>query len=118
MLANDGATVYSTDISGTQILERHTTQTFCTRRTYLTGQLSPKYYYSTSDIIISAVPSETFKVPTALIKHGAICVNVAGQNNFEEDVKTKAEGFAMRVGAITTLMLQTNALVLYDRGAI
>jgi methylenetetrahydrofolate dehydrogenase (NAD+) len=114
MLANDGATVFSTDINGTHILQRHDPSKlgFCTRSIIPSSVHDPETYYSMSDIIISAVPSDTFKIPTSTIKPGAICINIAGQNNFQDDVKSRASGFALRVGGITTLMLQLNALIL------
>jgi methylenetetrahydrofolate dehydrogenase (NAD+) len=113
MLANDGATVFSIDITGIQIYQRHSpsSEGICIRNT----NTPPEVYYGLSDIIISAVPSDTFKIPTGMIKQGAICINIAGQNNFQEDVKTRAGDFALRVGAVTTLMLQVNALVLHSR---
>jgi methylenetetrahydrofolate dehydrogenase (NAD+) len=42
-----------------------------------------------SDVIVSAVPSATYKVRTAALKDGCVCVNVAGEKNFEADVRDK-----------------------------
>lgn len=42
-----------------------------------------------SDVVISAVPSATYKVPTAALKDGCVCVNVAADKNFEADVREK-----------------------------
>jgi methylenetetrahydrofolate dehydrogenase (NAD+) len=42
-----------------------------------------------SDVVISAVPSKNYKVKTEWLKDGCICVNVAGDKNFEADVRDK-----------------------------
>ena len=42
-----------------------------------------------SDVVVSAVPSATYKVHTAALKDGCVCVNVAGEKNFEADVRDK-----------------------------
>jgi methylenetetrahydrofolate dehydrogenase (NAD+) len=42
-----------------------------------------------SDVVISAVPSATYKVKTEWLKDGCICVNVASDKNFEKDVRDK-----------------------------
>ena len=40
---------------------------------------------------MSAVPSATYKVPTAALKDGCVCVNVAADKNFEPDVRDKVQ---------------------------
>jgi hypothetical protein len=42
---------------------------------------------SMSDVVISAVPSKSYKVETRHLKDGCVCVNVAGDKNFEDDVR-------------------------------
>lgn len=42
-----------------------------------------------SDVVISAVPSASYKVKTELLKDGCICLNVAAEKNFEKDVRDK-----------------------------
>jgi methylenetetrahydrofolate dehydrogenase (NAD+) len=42
-----------------------------------------------SDVVISAVPSKNYKVPTKDLKDGCYCVNVAGDKNFEADVRER-----------------------------
>lgn len=42
-----------------------------------------------SDVVISAVPSDAYKVPTRWLKDGCVCVNVAGEKNFEADVRER-----------------------------
>ena len=42
-----------------------------------------------SDVVVSAVPSPHYKVKTAWLKDGCVCVNVAADKNFEPDVREK-----------------------------
>jgi methylenetetrahydrofolate dehydrogenase (NAD+) len=42
-----------------------------------------------SDVIISAVPSQTYRVKTEWLKDGCVCLNVAAEKNFEKDVRDK-----------------------------
>lgn len=42
-----------------------------------------------SDVVISAVPVQSYKVPTKYLKDGCVCVNVAGEKNFEADVRER-----------------------------
>ena len=42
-----------------------------------------------SDVVVSAVPSPTYKVRTEWLKDGCLCVNVAADKNFEKDVREK-----------------------------
>lgn len=42
-----------------------------------------------SDVVISAVPSASYKVKTEWLKDGCVCVNVASEKNFEKDVREK-----------------------------
>ena len=95
MLEKMGARVYSIDISGV----------------YLFGQktdMSAEECYGESDVIVSAVPGK-FKIPTAAVKYGSLCINVATGDNFEEDIHSRAV-YVRRMGSITTMMLQLNAL--------
>lgn len=108
MLANLGAVVYSIDVEGVQTFEKHDDSSLCINHT----SLSPAECFGMSDLIVSAVPSPRYKVQTSGIRPGAVCINVATDNNFEDDVKTRASFFVRRVGSITTLMLHLNALSL------
>lgn len=108
MLANLGALVYSVDLDSIQTFEKHGPSSLCINHT----SLKSTQCFEMSDLVISAVPSASYKVPTSAIKPGAVCINVATDNNFEDDVKTRASLFARRVGSVTTLMLQLNALCL------
>lgn len=82
-----------------------------------------------SDVVISAVPSTSFKVKTEWLKDGCVCLNVAAEKNFEKDVRDKVKcpfspvvvlsvqrGFKASiyipaVGKVTILMLLRNLYV-------
>lgn len=51
-----------------------------------------------SDVVISAVPSDGYKVPTRWLKDGCVCVNVAGEKNFESDVRERVSSSALPGG--------------------
>lgn len=84
-------------------------------------------------MVISAVPNINYKVKTEWLKDGCICVNVAGEKNFEGDVRDKvrhkggfdcdngrdvdcnvccgqASIYVPSVGQMTIAMLQRNLL--------
>lgn len=61
-----------------------------------------------SDVVISAVPNDAYKVPTKWLKDGCTCVNVAGEKNFETDVRQRASIYVPSVGVMTIAMLQRN----------
>lgn len=48
-----------------------------------------------SDVVISAVPHKDYKVKTEWLKDGCICVNVAGDKNFEADVRDKVRSWRL-----------------------
>ena len=76
---------------------------------YPAPQLSLDTCLSLSDVVVSAVPSPTYKVPTAGLMPGCICVNVAEHSNFEDNVNEKAKWLVPRVGGVTRLMVLFNA---------
>lgn len=123
MLAICGALVYSVDIDSTHIYHRHrhhrlpasespSRSSFCLRTT---SGPSLNTCLANSDIIISAVPSAKFKVPTHHIQHGATCINISEHDNFEVDVVARAGHVAGRIGRITNLVLVMNVLTLAAR---
>lgn len=67
-----------------------------------------------SDVVISAVPSATYKVQTSALKDGCICINVSSEKNFEKDVREKASLYLPSVGKVTILMLLRNLMRLCD----
>ncbi|KAI9464295.1 NAD(P)-binding protein [Russula earlei] len=116
LLANDGARVFSVDIDSIQEYTKRTRKERAARRAYhrhhVVRPAPPEFdlmqCLAVSDVVVSAVPSATYKVPTAALKDGCVCVNVAADKNFEADVRDKASLYIPAVGKVTILMLLRN----------
>lgn len=61
-----------------------------------------------SDVVISGVPSASYKVPTEWIKPGAACLNFSSEKNFQPDVRTRAGIYLPALGKVTIAMLQVS----------
>lgn len=75
LLANDGAEVYSVDITGVQHFSRGSglkKQKHEVRD--MEGQ-GLEDVLPICDVVISGVPGDSYKVPTHLIREGAVCIN-------------------------------------------
>jgi methylenetetrahydrofolate dehydrogenase (NAD+) len=112
LLANDGATVYSVDINGVQVFTRgqgikqprHQVQD---KEGWKLEQCLP-----ISDVIIAGVPAQAFKVPTELIRDGAVCINFSSFRNFDGPaIKEKASIYVPSVGKVTIAVLLRNLVV-------
>lgn len=123
LLANDGARVFSVDIESIQeytkrpratsssiSAESVASQRYHPRHIVHPSDLSLQQCLEISDVIISAVPSQAFKVKTEWLKDGCVCLNVAAEKNFETDVRDKASIYIPAVGKVTILMLLRNLL--------
>ena len=112
LLANDGATVYSVDITGVQLFTRGQ------------GIKNPRHQVEDkegwglkdclplSDVVIGGVPVESFKVPTELIRDGAVCINFSSYKNFDGPaIKEKASIYVPSVGKVTIAVLLRNLVV-------
>ena len=75
LLANDGACVYSVDITGVQQFTRGEGIRKSRHEVVEKEGWSLKHCVSVSDVVISGVPGESFKFPTELLREGAICIN-------------------------------------------
>jgi len=121
LLANDGARVFSVDIDSIQeYTKRPTPPTFdeeggkaaAARRAFhprhvvraVPSSFDLPRCLALSDVVVSAVPSATYKVPTADLKDGCVCVNVAADKNFEADVREKV-GFNRHVSHLYALIV-------------
>ncbi|KAK1829877.1 methylenetetrahydrofolate dehydrogenase [Podospora conica] len=119
LLANDGATVYSVDVTGVQLFSRGT------------GLRQPRHQVldkegwgladvlPLSDVVIGGVPTEGFKVPTDLIRDGAVCVNFSSYRNFDGPaVKEKASIYVPSIGKVTIAVLLRNLVrLIHNRSA-
>ncbi|OCF40247.1 methylenetetrahydrofolate dehydrogenase (NAD+) [Kwoniella heveanensis CBS 569] len=119
LLANDGARVISVDIDSIVEFSKRPSNSSSQSQTskfnphHITTPL-PDFTLaqalSISDVVISAVPVQSYKVATRDLKDGCVCVNVAGEKNFEADVRERASIYVPSVGMMTIAMLQRNLL--------
>ena len=47
-----------------------------------------------SDVVITGVPSASYKIPTASLRDGVIAVNFSSEKNFESDIKEKVRSYS------------------------
>ena len=67
-----------------------------------------------SDVVIAGVPSPKYKVPTGLLKEGAVAVNFSSAKNFGDDIMDRASLFVPSIGKVTVSMLERNLLRLHS----
>lgn len=111
LLANDGATVYSVDINniqqysrGDDLLEkRH-------KAVQLGSTHSIETLAPTCDVIITGVPSDSYKFPIEYITNGTVVINFSSSKNFPDEVKQKAGLYVPSIGKVTIAMLLRNLL--------
>ncbi|KAB5594643.1 Methylenetetrahydrofolate dehydrogenase (NAD+) [Ceratobasidium theobromae] len=98
MLANDGARVLSVDIGNIQeYTKRPVSKTsdvenskrYNPRHVVHPCSLSLEQCLAISDVVVSAVPNASYKVPTKWLKDGCVCINVASEKNFQSNVREK-----------------------------
>ncbi|KAJ3960041.1 Methylenetetrahydrofolate dehydrogenase [NAD(+)] [Colletotrichum tropicale] len=109
LLANDGATVYSVDITGVQLFTRG--QGIKQPRHQVTNKegWGLEEVLPISDVIIGGVPAEKYKISTDLIREGAVCINFSSFRNFDAPtVKEKAAIYVPSVGKVTIACLLRN----------
>ncbi|AMD21228.1 HEL052Cp [Eremothecium sinecaudum] len=117
LLANDGATVYSVDINNIQKFSRGESLKFAKHHVEDLGDYSEELLQECcqdADVIITGVPSESYKFPTSFIKDGAVCINFSSHKNFDDSVKTKAALYVPSTGKVTVAMLLRNMLRLIE----
>lgn len=120
LLANDGATVYSVDIHNIQqftrgddlLMQRHKVVDL-DKEEYSLEKITPQ-----CDVIITGVPSESYKFPTNLVSNGAIVINFSSAKNFNDDIKQKAGLYVPSIGKVTISMLLRNLLRLIENKKI
>ena len=132
LLANDGACVYSVDVTGVQQFTRgegirKSRHEVVEKKGWRLEDCIPL-----SDVVICGVPGDSFKLPTRLLREGAVCINFStekvckflstlqcrftklGDQNFENGVKDKASIYVPAIGKVTIVMLLRNLLVSRD----
>ncbi|UNI14708.1 Methylenetetrahydrofolate dehydrogenase (NAD(+)) [Purpureocillium takamizusanense] len=109
LLANDGATVYSVDITGVQVFTRGQGIKAPRHQVEDKEGWGLKDCLPLSDVVIGGVPVESFKVPTELIRDGAVCINFSSYKNFDGPaIKEKAAIYVPSVGKVTIAVLLRN----------
>ena len=127
MLANDGACVYSVDVSGVQQFTRGSGIKQKMHEVVDKADWDLSRCLHSSDVVISGVPSADFKVPTLDVKDGAVCINfstakvcramfivfskIDRSQNFDTDVKEKASIYVPSIGKVTIAILIRNLVV-------
>ncbi|KAF2807068.1 bifunctional protein [Mytilinidion resinicola] len=111
LLANDGARVYSVDIGDVQ--QFHRGQGLKKKRHEVVEMpgWTLENCLPVSDVVISGVPGDSYKVPVHLLREGAVCINFSSERNFSPEVKEKASIYVPAIGKVTIVVLLRNLLV-------
>lgn len=112
LLANDGANVYSVDIDGVQLFTRGKGIKAAKHDVHQVPGWERKDCLPISDVVISGVPGNAFKVEADLVKSGAVCINFSSEKNFDgPSVKEHASIYVPAIGKVTIAVLLRNLLV-------
>ncbi|CAK4031520.1 Methylenetetrahydrofolate dehydrogenase [NAD(+)] [Lecanosticta acicola] len=114
LLANDGAEVYSVDVTGVQQFSRGSGLKKQKHEVADKEGWTLKDCLPISEVVISGVPGDKFRVPTELIRDGAVCINFSSQKNFADDVKEKASIYVPAIGKVTIVILMRNLIRLIN----
>ncbi|KEF63349.1 methylenetetrahydrofolate dehydrogenase (NAD+) [Exophiala aquamarina CBS 119918] len=110
LLANDGACVYSVDVTGVQ---QFTRGQGIRKRKHDIIELKDWTLENRAplcDVVITGVPGDSYKFPTHLLKEGAVCINFSSEKNFTPEVKEKASIYVPAIGKVTIVVLLRNLL--------
>ncbi|KAJ5899952.1 Methylenetetrahydrofolate dehydrogenase [Penicillium taxi] len=110
LLANDGACVYSVDITGVQKFTRG--EGLKNKRHEIVDMegATIKDVAPLCDVVITGVPGDKYQFDTSLLRDGAVCVNFSSEKNFGPEVKQKASIFVPSIGKVTIVVLLRNLL--------
>ncbi|KAK3713507.1 Methylenetetrahydrofolate dehydrogenase [NAD(+)] [Vermiconidia calcicola] len=114
LLANDGAEVYSVDVTGVQQFSRGSGLRKQKHEVRDMDGWGLRQCLPVSEVVISGVPRDEYKVPTDLIREGAVCINLSSGKNFNPDVKEKASIYVPAIGKVTIVILLRNLLRLAE----
>jgi len=109
MLANDGAQVFSIDVTGMLL---YTAGSVAGTIRVEETQVTQDEAYKRADIVISGVPAKGFSIPAAKLKPGVIAVNISQFQNFGDGV-AELGTYVPAVGKVTIAMLERNLLRLH-----
>lgn len=111
LLANDGAKVYSVDLDGVQIFTRGKGIKNHKHESHIQSDWTVDDCLPLSDVVISGVPGDSYKVNVDLIRDGAVCINFSSEKNFDGPaVKEKASIYVPAIGKVTIAVLLRNLL--------
>lgn len=79
LLANDGAEVYSVDVTGVQHFSRGSGLRNQKHEVRDMEGWGLEQCLPISEVVISGVPGDKYKVPTNLIREGAVCINFSSE---------------------------------------
>ncbi|KAK5088453.1 Methylenetetrahydrofolate dehydrogenase [NAD(+)] [Lithohypha guttulata] len=110
LLANDGATVYSVDVTGVQ---KFTRGEGLRKRKHEVEEMPGKGLKDVAglcDVVITGVPGEKYKFDVSLLREGAVCINFSSEKNFPPEVKQRASIYVPAIGKVTIAVLLRNLL--------
>ncbi|OAL44111.1 NAD(P)-binding protein [Pyrenochaeta sp. DS3sAY3a] len=110
LLANDGAHVYSVDIADVQEFTRGAGLRKRRHEVVEKPGWTLEDCLPRSDVVISGVPGDKYKVPLETMKDGAVCINFSSERNFTPEVKEKASIYVPAIGKVTIAVLLRNLL--------
>lgn len=111
LLANDGACVYSVDITGVQKFTRGEGLKKQRHEVEDMEGWTIKDAAPICDVVITGVPGDSYKFDTSLLRAGAVCINFSSEKNFGPEVKNKASIYVPSIGKVTIVVLLRNLLV-------
>ncbi|KAH7379207.1 hypothetical protein DE146DRAFT_307536 [Phaeosphaeria sp. MPI-PUGE-AT-0046c] len=110
LLANDGACVYSVDINDVQEFTRGVGLRKRRHEVVEKPGWTLDDCLPISDVVISGVPGDKYKVPLEKMRDGAVCINFSSERNFTPEVKEKASIYVPAIGKVTIAVLLRNLL--------
>ncbi|KAI1612139.1 methylenetetrahydrofolate dehydrogenase [Exophiala viscosa] len=110
LLANDGASVYSVDVTGVQQFTRGEGIRKRKHEVHEKEGWTVENCAPLCDVVISGVPGDTYKFPVHLLKEGAVCINFSSEKNFPLEVKERASIYVPAIGKVTIVVLLRNLL--------
>jgi methylenetetrahydrofolate dehydrogenase (NAD+) len=79
LLANDGATVYSVDVTGVQLFTRGEGIRKRKHEIHEKEGWTLETCVPLCDVVVTGVPGDKFKFPCHLLKEGAVCINFSSE---------------------------------------
>ena len=126
LLANDGACVYSVDVTGVQQFTRGVGLRKRKHEVVEKEDWTLENCVPLCDTVITGVPGEKYKFPCHQLREGAVCINISSERvspcqylrrfadlldkNFGPEVKEKASIYVPAIGKVTIVILLRNLL--------